>query len=238
MVELPLVFLGGLLGSTHCVGMCGGFAVSIGVGADRWQTNVAKQICYTAGRVATYALLGALAASVGARLSYSVGSLRVAQASLAIVAGVALVGVGAYHLGLLPRRLSGRSSIGCLAGKLFGPLFHTPHWSSHFAAGVLTGFLPCGLVYAFLALAASSGGIAAGAAQMAAFGMGTAPLMIATGCASRMVSLGARRRALTVAAWCLVFTGVWSLGRGYYAYSAATGAASFSSTAACPWCAP
>ncbi len=34
MIELPLVFLGGLLGSAHCIGMCGGFAVSIGIGSS------------------------------------------------------------------------------------------------------------------------------------------------------------------------------------------------------------
>ena len=49
MIELPLVFLGGLLGSAHCVGMCGGFAVSIGLGSRGFAANLRRQVIYTAG---------------------------------------------------------------------------------------------------------------------------------------------------------------------------------------------
>ena len=53
MIELPLVFLGGLLGSAHCVGMCGGFALTIGLGARDVAANVCRQLVYTAGRIFT-----------------------------------------------------------------------------------------------------------------------------------------------------------------------------------------
>ena len=58
MIELPMVFLGGLLGSAHCVGMCGGFALGIGLGTPSFAANVGRQVIYTTGRVFTYALPG------------------------------------------------------------------------------------------------------------------------------------------------------------------------------------
>lgn len=237
MLELPLVFLGGLLGGAHCLGMCGGFAISIGAGARSWPANLARQLCYTLGRVSTYALLGAIAAFLGSRVSRSFDSLHLAQAILAAIAGGALIAYGLHSLGWLPRRIEGRSAVGCLAGKLFRPLLQTHRWTHSFAAGVLTGFLPCGLVYAFLALAASSGNLAVGALRMAAFGAGTAPLMIAAGGVGGLMSVGFRRRAMTVAAWCVIVTGVVSLGRGYYAYSA-TNSPPGEAAAACPFCNP
>lgn len=237
MVDLPLVFLGGLLGATHCIGMCGGFALALGAGTTRWQANLVRQLLYTLGRVATYALLGAIAAFVGTRLTRSFSSLHLAQAVLATVAGAALIGYGLHNLGWLPSRAQGQSSVACLAGKLFLPLFQVQHWSKSFAAGVMTGFLPCGLVYTFLVLAASSGNLAVGALRMAVFGAGTAPLMIAAGCASGLVSATLRRRVMTFAAWCVIVTGMISLSRGYYAYSASA-APPEAARQSCPFCQP
>ena len=65
MIELPLVFLGGLLGSAHCVGMCGGFAVSIGIGSRGLASNLRRQLVYTAGRIFTYSFFGIVAGYAG-----------------------------------------------------------------------------------------------------------------------------------------------------------------------------
>ena len=59
MNELPLILLGGVLGSSHCVGMCGGFALSIGATAPNVMQNLTRQLIYSAGRVFTYGFLGA-----------------------------------------------------------------------------------------------------------------------------------------------------------------------------------
>jgi sulfite exporter TauE/SafE len=83
-----------------------------------------------------------------------------------------------------------------------------------FLAGVLTGFLPCGLVYAYVALATSTGDTLHGAVTMAAFGAGTVPAMILTGSGASLLSLAGRRRMLRVAAWCVVVVGAISLARG------------------------
>ena len=102
-VELPLVLLGGLLGSSHCIGMCGGFAVAIGYGADRVLSNVARQVTWSSGRVFTYTFGGAVAGFAGAQAGnrFSFTSM---QGVLALLAGVLLIVQGLLSAGVLPRR--------------------------------------------------------------------------------------------------------------------------------------
>ncbi|MBV8487117.1 MAG: sulfite exporter TauE/SafE family protein, partial [Planctomycetaceae bacterium] len=156
MIELPLVFLGGFLGSAHCVGMCGGFAVSIGVGAKSFTANLQRQLVYTLGRVLTYSFFGVVAGYAGFWLSRRVGTLVHVQAALSILAGCVLLLQGLLALGILPRKFLWAVKLGgtpCLAGTFVGPFLTSPGWLNVLLAGVLTGFLPCGLVYGFLSLA-------------------------------------------------------------------------------------
>ena len=215
MIELPLVFLGGLLGSAHCVGMCGGFAVAIGSGAGSIASNATRQLVYSAGRIFTYAALGGALGYAGWRLGEDLPVLFHAQAALAIVAGVLLVGVGLVSAGVLPRRirlLPARQSTAtggavhmpsggpvCLAGGLVGTFLRAPGWGNVFLAGVFTGFLPCGLVYGFLALAISTASFPLGAATMGAFGLGTVPLMVLTGCGASLFCIAVQRRLTRIA---------------------------------------
>jgi len=217
MIELPLVFLGGLLGSAHCVGMCGGFALTIGVGASGVYANLRRQLLYTLGRIATYSFFGVVAGYTGFWLARRTGTLVNVQAGLSILAGAFLIYQGMLALGLLPRnRLLPLSAGGapCLAGNFIGPFLTAPGWTNVLLAGVLTGFLPCGLVYGFLTLASSSASILHGLLTMAAFGLGTAPIMLLTGIGGSLVSHSARRQLLRVSAACVLLTGVISLARG------------------------
>lgn len=215
MIELPLIFLGSLLGSSHCIGMCGGFALSIGMGARNSRNNLSRQSAYTLGRVCTYAFGGAVAGYAGARLSRENLPLVNTQAALCIIAGILLVLQGLWSTGVVPRlfRWSGHAAP-CPAHRLFGEFLIRPGWTAAFVAGLLTGFLPCGLVYAFLALAASTSSVLLGAATMAIFGAGTAPLMMLTGLGASVLTLTVRRRVLHLAAWCVVVTGLLSVNRG------------------------
>jgi sulfite exporter TauE/SafE len=216
MIELPMVFLGGLLGSAHCVGMCGGFALGIGLGAPSLAANVARQMVYTAGRIFTYSFLGVAAGYAGARLAGSVGAWINAQAALCLVAGILLLGQGLLGLGLIPRRFRAKPSGGplCLAGTFVGPFLRSPRSSDVLLAGVFTGFLPCGLVYGFLALASSSASVPQGLLTMALFGAGTGPLMILAGAGGSLLSHVARRNVLRVSAACVMLTGLISIARG------------------------
>lgn len=235
MMELPLVFLSGLLGSSHCIGMCGGFALSIGIGARNWQQNLARQGLYTAGRMFTYSFAGALAAFAGVRLTRqfaSVGGIDF-QSILSILAGLLLVIQGASVLGFRWPWRQVKGGGACAAGKIFRTFLTAPGWSSAFLAGVLTGFLPCVLVYANLALAASSGTVAQGALLMAVFGAGTGPLMMLTGCGGSLLSHSARQSAFRLAAACVIITGGLSISRGMAYYGHTPGA-----NQQCPACHP
>ena len=233
MTDWPLIFLGGLLGSSHCVGMCGSFALSIGMGSPRLRGNLLRQAVYTSGRICTYAFGGAIAGFGGLWLSRRNSTLVNFQATLCVIAGILLILQGLSSVGLVSRltRWKGNASP-CPARSFFGEFLTRPGLTSAFVAGLLTGFLPCGLVYAFLALAASSGSLLQGTVAMILFGLGTAPLMIVTGIGATALSLANRRRVLKLAAWCVVVTGLLSVNRGF-GWVKFTGSASLPK---CPHC--
>lgn len=232
MIELPLIFVGGLLGSAHCIGMCGGFAVTIGSREARWRANLRRQLIYSSGRIFTYAVGGAAAGYAGLRVSLALPIALPAQAMLALFAGTMLIVQGLLAAGVIRRTVTGGAP-SCLAGGMLGPLLASPGSLPPFLAGVLTGFLPCGLVYAYLALATSGGNMLAGLAIMAAFGLGTVPAMVATGTGAALFGLAARRRMFRVAAWCIVLTGLIAIARGAMALSSAYAA---TPSGACPLC--
>jgi hypothetical protein len=254
MIELPLIFLGGLLGSAHCVGMCGGFALMVGAGARGWRHNLGRQIVYSLGRLFTYSVAGAALGYLGLRLVEDLPGVIHTQAVLAIVAGALLVTQGLTSAGVVargralaaalktrwtrPDASAGHAfrhniGVGCLATGMLGAFLRKPGLRPVFLAGMLTGLLPCGLVYAYLALAASTSDFFAGFATMAAFGLGTVPLMVATGGGASLLSLAARRRLFHVAAWCVVITGLLSLARGMTVLDRPR---AHESTPACPLC--
>lgn len=251
MIELPLIFLGGLLGSAHCVGMCGGFAVMIGAGARSWRANLARQCVYSGGRIFTYAALGAVVGYAGLRLADQMPSVLNAQALFAIVAGALLIVQGLISAGVLSRpRLTLAGFIGsrrpamagvvsmaavvpCMTGGTMGALFRAPGLQAAFLAGMLTGFLPCGLVYAYLALATSASEPIAGSSIMAAFGLGTVPLMVLTGSGMSLVTPARRQAVLRLAAWCVVVTGLIAVARGAYVLNSSPSA---ETAASCPLC--
>src|SRR5687767_13839592 len=110
LLELPLIFVAGMLGSSHCVGMCGPFAVAISRDAKGWKNNLGRQIAFTSGRVFTYATLGSLAGYAGWRLATLTPLLRNTAALLAIAAGMVLIYQGCLAAGLLRRRVPSAGS--------------------------------------------------------------------------------------------------------------------------------
>lgn len=229
MIELPLVFLGGFLGSAHCVGMCGGFALLVGAGARGFSANLRRQMVYSLGRIFTYSTFGATLGYLGLRMANDLAGAVPVQSVLAILAGVLLTAQGLVSAGLLPQAAQAihfgvggaaanlalrPAASGCLAGGMLGAFLRGGRLRDVLLAGMLTGFLPCGLVYAYLALAGSTSDTFGGAATMAAFGAGTIPLMVMTGSGASLLSLAGRQRMLRVAAWCVVVTGLISLARG------------------------
>ncbi|MGE5193394.1 MAG: sulfite exporter TauE/SafE family protein [Deltaproteobacteria bacterium] len=215
MIEWPLIFLGGLLGSSHCVGMCGAFALTIGLGMPSAAANARRQLAYSLGRIFTYSFAGAVAGFAGMRLQRLPVQTFHAQTLLAIVAGTLLIVQGLHSAGMLPMLRKKAAGGGyCPSQSLFRSFLTAPGWHNAFLAGLLTGFLPCGLVYAYLVLAAGSGDILVGAAITALFGAGTVPLMVLTGVGTSLLTLNARRYLLRAAAFCVIATGVLTITRG------------------------
>lgn len=199
-ISLPVAFVVGLLSTIHCVGMCGGvmgalsFAVPE-VARDRPARLAAFLLAYNVGRVASYTVAGALAGGLGLTVVRSTGSVEIANA-LRAVAGLLMLLAGLHLAGWLP-------AIARLE-RLGGPLWRRlePHARRLVPVrtplravlyGAVWGWLPCGLVYTMLGVAAGQAGIVAGAATMAAFGLGTLPTLVATGLfAGRLYHLGRR----------------------------------------------
>lgn len=218
-LELPLIFLGGLLGSSHCVGMCGGFALTIGLGARSAGGNVARQLLFASGRLFTYAFLGAAAGFAGSWFARRSGSLVGLQAALSLLAGTLLTFQGLKSLGLLPTRVWTKlarhnPTPACLAGTFAAGFLSSSRRIDVFLAGVFNGLLPCGLVYGYLSLATSSASLVTGPATMVAFGLGTVPAMVLTGVGASLLPLAARRRVFQAAAVCVLATGLLAAARG------------------------
>lgn len=215
MTDLPFIFMGGLIGSSHCIGMCGPLALALGATDARLTANLRRQLAFSTGRICTYGFGGAVAAFAGLWLAHWSWLAVGLQAALAVFGGVALVILGLSTVGLLPRlNLNWVATHPCTTGVWLKSLLTSPKLTGAFLSGVFTGFIPCGLVYAFLATAASSGDVLRGWLVMVTFGAGTVPLLVIAGCGGTLMSVTTRARVLKFAAWCLVVAGIISVARG------------------------
>src|SRR6266545_3713480 len=197
MSQYVLIFLAGAAGSFHCVGMCGGFACALGSDPRDPVVTLCRHLLYNLGRVMSYCFLGAVVGYLGVLLvGHGAEGIpaNLAQRALAMVSGLLMVFIGLQFLGFLRRFGPGLNGIG---GELLVPalrnLLKTSGIAAPLAFGVLNGFLPCPLVYAFAAQAAGSGDPAAGFLIMAAFGLGTFPAMLMMGGIGIWWRLGFRR---------------------------------------------
>ncbi len=212
--ELSLIFVSGVLGSAHCIGMCGGIAATMSLGTRSVTEAILRQGCWSLGRTLTYVFLGVMASAIGAKFLRSQGNGVWLQAVFAIVAGILLIVQGMHAAGWLSWRVRRGSELPCVTRTVFSQFFKGGSSIGVFIAGLLTGFLPCGLVYSFLALAASSGSVAKGVLIMLSFGLGTIPVMLMTGAGLSMATIGIRRKLIRVAAVSVVVTGLMTAARG------------------------
>lgn len=212
MAEYALVFTIGLLGSVHCLGMCGGFVLAISGTARNARQLHLRQLAYFGGKTLTYILLGAVAGAAGAAL----GSLFTGfQSALSIAVGLLLIGIGvgllgfSYRIPALDRvlqlhrlqqwvtRLLGRGSL-----------------SAVFGLGLVNGLLPCGLVYAMVATAVASGSALAGAATMAVFGLATVPALYGLGLVQSLMRARWRARLNLAGGVLVILLGLMTVVRG------------------------
>lgn len=198
------IFIIGLLGSVHCVGMCGGIVSAfstmstrrrpfpvplLAAGAGGGTVGVALSgtalhtLAYNAGRIASYTIAGALAGGI-AGSAYTFSRIAVFQVGAYWLANLMLIALGLYLMDAW-RGLSRLEAIGRGAWNRIHPLgrklgsVDSP--AKMFALGGLWGWLPCGMVYSVLLTATMTGSAASGAGVMLAFGLGTLPMMLTVG---------------------------------------------------------
>ncbi|WP_313421343.1 sulfite exporter TauE/SafE family protein [Moraxella sp. CTOTU49803] len=170
----------GLFGSPHCLGMCGGIVTAFGLSMQHVSDSKKNGLIltYHLGRLISYALLGLIASVVGVAIFQSIMS----NSAPRIVLGAVLVLIGLAMLGLpLFNQLE---KFGMRFWQSLAPIrkkvFPIDSFGKALFAGLLWGFLPCGLVYGALMMAIAGNNIATGAALMFVFGLGTMPMLIAT----------------------------------------------------------
>ena len=174
----------GLASGMHCVGMCGGFVAAFSsprVIPIVPEKSTKRILLFNAGRITTYAALGAASGFLGGELAFALG----AQTALYVLANVMLIGVGLY--------LAGMTGFLAPPEKLAAPLWRAAQpllqTGSAYGPGLAWGFIPCGLVYGALAAASLAGSATGGAARsalggaaaMAAYGLGTLPWLLSAG---------------------------------------------------------
>jgi sulfite exporter TauE/SafE len=212
-------FIVGLIGSLHCLGMCGPLivayslqlsgtgtaAVRAGVKAGMWHHFV-----FHAGRLATYGFLGALAAGIFylANLTLFFKQFR---GGLTLVGGVLMILLGLVLLKVFPlpcflMRLCGEKGI---VGRVSSAsLLRGKQLTSKIGLGVATGFLPCGLSWAMIAKAAATQNIPLGFLTMVAFGLGTVPVLFLTGVTASFISVRTRLLGERIAALSVILMGL------------------------------
>jgi sulfite exporter TauE/SafE len=190
------IFMIGMLGSVHCVGMCGGIVSAFSLTASRRvfpvavttspaghyvaRSELSTAMAYNLGRIASYASAGAIAGGLaqGARALTGISAL---QTGAYWIANLLLVAIGLYLTGAW-KGLAGLERVGGLLWRRIQPfsgrLLPLDSLPKAVALGALWGWLPCGMVYSVLLTAMLSGTAVSGALVMAAFGLGTLPTLL------------------------------------------------------------
>lgn len=210
------VFLVGLLGGVHCVGMCGGIVTALSFATPNAKPSVLMLLGYNSGRLMSYALAGAIAGAVGASTLLLNDFLPVAR-GLYVFANVMLILLGLYLAGL-SRAVLVLENLGSGIWNKLQPLMKrlmpVRNPPQAVLVGMVWGWLPCGLVYSVLISALASGSAGHGAVLMLAFGLGTLPNLLAMGLlAQRLQRLTRQPSARLIAGLLVAGFGVFGLAR-------------------------
>lgn len=232
MTYYLVIFAAGFAGSFHCIGMCGGFACALGRDPRGGAATVERHLLYNVGRLTTYCFMGGLAGALGQALStlhgvavpLLAGPFDAAQRIFAIVAGLLMIAMALQLFGLFHG--FHRAAIGFGGSTLavsLRNLLKSQSRAAPVAFGVFNGFLPCPLVYAFAAQAASTAAPLPGFLVMLAFGLGTFPAMLMMGGVGRALAPAWRQRGVWLAGSCILLLGLITIGRGVVPLAAHVG---------------
>jgi sulfite exporter TauE/SafE len=201
----------GLVGSLHCVGMCGPLALALPYQTGSRVHALGQVLLYQFGRITTYSLLGAMIGFVGRGLF-----LAGWQSGFSIFLGILLLAAAIFAIDIEHRlaSVSGIRQVHVWARKNLAKWMKQPGSTAMLFIGALNGLLPCGLVYMAVAGAVTANSIPEGAAFMAFFGLGTLPMMTAVAMAGQFISLKWRNRARKLLPLFLIIFALFFIARG------------------------
>ena len=190
-----VAFLMGLFSSMHCIGMCGSIIGTLTFSLSPGIRNNKKLLLpfvfnYNFGRITSYAMAGALVGTIEALLTMHLGETH-GHRVLQLLSAAVMMGAGFYIAGWFAR-FAYIEKAGILIWKKIEPfgrkLIPVKNLKQAYLFGLVWGWLPCGLVYAALALAATAGDITKSALTMLAFGLGTLPAVMGVGIMTQVLT--------------------------------------------------
>jgi len=212
MTELYIMALmTGLVGSLHCIGMCGPIAIALPLGKKNWVYKTAGSLTYNIGRTLTYGVLGAIFGLLGQGIE--VAGL---QQWASIIIGIVMI-LFVLFPALFRNTKKVDQFFNKFAGKLisgFRQLFKQTSIISLFFIGLLNGLLPCGLVYVAIAGAINTNDLVSGIYYMLIFGIGTIPVMFIIPLIGNLIGTGLRRRLRGIVSVFIVILGILFILRG------------------------
>lgn len=211
------IFVASLLGSLHCVGMCGGFVAAYASsrgGADAPRRIASAHAAYHVGRLVSYATLGAIVGLLGRALDIA-GAIAGVSRFAAWIAGGLMVAWGVIALaqlaGLDWAKIPGWHGLGQRVALRFRALRERPPVVRGFLMGSLSALLPCGWLYAFVVTATATADPLRGALVMIAFWAGTVPALLGLGLGVQRLSLSTRRLIPWISAVTVLLVGLFTI---------------------------
>lgn len=204
------VIAASVVGSLHCAGMCGAF-VAMAVGLDRKVSRTRLLVAYNGGRLVTYTGIGVIAGLLGAAFDLGGRAIGLQRASIALAAAtmivIGLIGLARSFGVRLP---AGRAPKPMEAAflKLHRLAVKLTPTKRAAAIGLMTGLLPCGWLYAFALLAAGTSHPVGGGLVMAAFWLGTLPILVSIGAGVQALAGSLGRHAPRAMSLVIVALGV------------------------------
>jgi len=209
-------FLIGLLGSTHCVGMCGGIMGALSYAVPKEKRTPAKLfpllLCYNLGRIFSYTVAGGL---IGATSWFLAGQFPILGTALRFFAGLMLIAMGLYLANwwsaLRHLERAGNTVWKHIQPKLSALMPVTSPWRA-LLVGTLWGWIPCGLIYSTLSWSATAANWQQSALIMLSFGLGTLPAVLATGIFLEGFKKLMQLKGVRISAGLLIILfGIWTL---------------------------
>jgi sulfite exporter TauE/SafE len=224
--DYTMAFMAGLLGSGHCIGMCGSLVSAFFMKYADKGVSVLPYVAYHGGRIGVYTLVGLGAGLIGLALT-STGLIGKIQGILQIIAGIVVILLGLDILGMSPLKIQvSFLPVSVLRSKFVMATQKGPVIGA-MIGGVVNGFMPCSLTLAVAVKATTAGGPLEGGLLMFAFGLGTLPSMLFVSAIFGKLGVKLRGQLLKIAALFVIALGLSTLIQGLAFFNAIKGLANW-----------